>query len=96
MSLACIWYFSGRFKTGTETIYNLILHCVCAGGMQDIFEMMMGGGGGRGGRPRDRKSEDVVHKLQVSLDELYNGAVKCVGACLQCQQCTSMIHTVEP
>lgn len=48
------------------------------GGMADIFEMMMGGGGGGRGRgpPRERKSEDVAHKLQVSLEELYTGATK--------------------
>ncbi|PNH11245.1 Chaperone protein dnaJ 2 [Tetrabaena socialis] len=48
------------------------------GGMSDIFEQMfgMGGGGGRGGRQRERKSEDVVHKLQVSLEDLYSGATK--------------------
>lgn len=47
-----------------------------SGGMADIFDMFMGGGGrGRGG-PRERKSEDVVHKLQVSLEELYTGATK--------------------
>lgn len=46
------------------------------GGMADLFEMMMGGGGrGRGGQ-RERKSEDVVHKLQVSLEDLYTGATK--------------------
>lgn len=46
------------------------------GGMADIFDMFMGGGGGRRGQPRDRKSEDVVHKLQVSLEEMYNGGTK--------------------
>lgn len=46
------------------------------GGMADIFDMFMGGGGrGRGG-PRERKSEDVMHKLAVSLEELYNGGTK--------------------
>lgn len=47
------------------------------GGMADIFDMFMGGGGrgGRGG-PRERKSEDVMHKLAVSLEELYNGTTK--------------------
>jgi DnaJ family protein A protein 2 len=46
------------------------------GGMADIFDMFMGGGGGRRGAPRERRSEDVVHKLAVSLEDLYNGATK--------------------
>ena len=50
------------------------------GGMGDIFDMFMGGGRGGGGRSqRERKSEDVVHKLAVSLEELYNGGTKWVG-----------------
>eukprot|EP00199_Chlamydomonas_sp_CCMP681_P000879 CAMPEP_0119104064 /NCGR_PEP_ID=MMETSP1180-20130426/2374_1 /TAXON_ID=3052 ORGANISM="Chlamydomonas cf sp, Strain CCMP681" /NCGR_SAMPLE_ID=MMETSP1180 /ASSEMBLY_ACC=CAM_ASM_000741 /LENGTH=447 /DNA_ID=CAMNT_0007088733 /DNA_START=11 /DNA_END=1354 /DNA_ORIENTATION=- len=61
------------------------------GGMADIFEMMMGGGGGggRGGRQRERKSEDVVHKLQVTLEELYNGAQKKLSLSrnLPCDSC---------
>lgn len=48
----------------------------------DIFEAMFGGnpfgpggpGGGRG--RRQRKGEDVVHALKVSLEELYNGTTK--------------------
>jgi len=48
----------------------------------DIFEQMFGGnpfGGSRGGggqRQRQRKGEDVVHGLKVSLEELYNGVTK--------------------
>lgn len=45
------------------------------GGMADIFDLFGGGGGGRG-RQRERRSEDVVHKLVVSLEELYSGATK--------------------
>ncbi|EFJ49194.1 molecular chaperone [Volvox carteri f. nagariensis] len=45
------------------------------GGMSDLFEQMFGMGGGRG-RQRERKSEDVVHKLQVPLEDLYKGAIK--------------------
>lgn len=49
----------------------------------DIFEAMFGGnpfggaGGGRGGgRSRVRKGEDVVHALNVGLEDLYNGVTK--------------------
>ena len=52
----------------------------------DIFEAMFGGnpfgpggGGGRGGSgrgSRQRKGEDVVHGLKLSLEELYNGTTK--------------------
>lgn len=44
------------------------------GGMADIFDLF--GGGGRGRAPRERKSDDVRHNLQVSLEELYNGVTK--------------------
>jgi DnaJ-class molecular chaperone len=55
-----------------------------SGGMGDIFDMFMGGHGGGGGRSRQRekKSEDVQHKLTVSLEELFLGATKYVGALL--------------
>jgi hypothetical protein len=69
----------------------LLLLCVCAqygeealkegmgggggpGSMADLFDLF-GGGGGRG-RARERKSDDVHHKLQVSLEEMYNGVTK--------------------
>ncbi len=45
------------------------------GGMADIFDMFMGGGGG-GRKQREKRSEDVVHKLSASLVELYSGATK--------------------
>ncbi len=46
------------------------------GGMADIFDMFMGGGGrGRSGT-RERKSEDVLHKLSVSLEDMYNGTTR--------------------
>lgn len=44
------------------------------GGMADIFDLF--GGGGRGRSQRERKSDDVRHNLQVSLEELYNGVTK--------------------
>lgn len=44
----------------------------------DIFDMFFGGGfGGRGrGRGRERKGQDVMHQLSVSLEELYKGTVR--------------------
>uniref|UniRef100_A0A7S3BC33 Uncharacterized protein n=1 Tax=Prasinoderma singulare TaxID=676789 RepID=A0A7S3BC33_9VIRI len=46
----------------------------------DIFEAMFGGGmGGMGGSSRgrrQRRGEDVVHQLKMSLEDLYNGVTK--------------------
>lgn len=41
----------------------------------DLFDMFFGGGFG-GGRQRERKGKDLVHQMQVSLEEIYNGAVR--------------------
>jgi len=38
----------------------------------DIFDMFFGGGGGGRGR-RERRGKDVVHQMNVTLKELYNG-----------------------
>ena len=53
------------------------------GGMdpQDLFSQLFGGGGGffggaggRGGRPSGpRKGKDLVHRIKVSLEDLYKG-----------------------
>jgi DnaJ-class molecular chaperone len=45
------------------------------GSMADLFGELFGGGG-RGGRARERRSEDVVHKLQVALEDVYTGTTK--------------------
>lgn len=43
----------------------------------DIFDMFFGGGfGTRGGPRRERKGQDVIHQLSVSLEELYKGTVR--------------------
>jgi DnaJ family protein A protein 2 len=49
----------------------------------DIFESFFGGGGGQSfgggssrGNRRQRRGEDVVHPLKVSLEDLYNGTSK--------------------
>ena len=43
----------------------------------DIFNMMFGGGmGGMGGGRQSNKTKPMVHKLGVTLEELYNGKVR--------------------
>lgn len=47
----------------------------------DIFNMFFRGGGGGGGHPfgggrQESRGKDLVHQLAVSLEELYNGAVR--------------------
>lgn len=43
----------------------------------DIFDMFFGGGGGRRRGPGEKaRGKDTVHQLKVSLEELYNGAVR--------------------
>ncbi|KAG1668475.1 hypothetical protein FOA52_005248 [Chlamydomonas sp. UWO 241] len=62
------------------------------GSMNDIFDMFTGGGGGggRGRSQRERKSEDVSHKLAVTLDDLYNGTTKKLSLSrnLPCSPCS--------
>ena len=43
------------------------------GGMADIFDIF-GGGGSR--RRQEPKGDDIVHKLQVKLEDLYKGATR--------------------
>lgn len=44
---------------------------------RDIFDMFFGGGlGGRSGRRREHRGQDVIHQLSVSLEELYKGTVR--------------------
>jgi DnaJ family protein A protein 2 len=57
------------------------------GGHGDIFNAMFGGGGGQRG---PRKGKDVLFKLKVSLDDLYNGGQKTLRltknvVCVGCQ-----------
>ena len=51
------------------------------GGMSDIFDILSGGGGRGGGRQRERRGENVVHRLKVSLEEVYNGGTRSGLAC---------------
>ncbi|XP_023349567.1 dnaJ homolog subfamily A member 1 [Eurytemora carolleeae] len=55
----------------------------------DMFNMMFGGGmGGNGGR-QSNKTKPMIHKLSVSLEELYNGKVRKLAASrdIQCTDC---------
>nr|XP_039267326.1 dnaJ homolog subfamily A member 1-like [Styela clava] len=40
----------------------------------DVFNMYFGGGGGRRNQPT--RGKDIVHRLQVSLEDMYNGATR--------------------
>lgn len=42
----------------------------------DIFDMFFGGGLGGGRQRRERRGGNLIHKLSVSLEELYKGAVR--------------------
>eukprot|EP01023_Acetabularia_acetabulum_P045968 TRINITY_DN4691_c0_g1_i1.p1 TRINITY_DN4691_c0_g1~~TRINITY_DN4691_c0_g1_i1.p1 ORF type:complete len:466 (-),score=78.28 TRINITY_DN4691_c0_g1_i1:575-1843(-) len=57
------------------------------GGVSDLFEGIFGGMGGRSRKPQ--KSEDVVHKIKVSLKELYNGNTRKLSLTRQirCKTC---------
>lgn len=52
----------------------------------DIFNMFFGGGGRREGK---RKMKDIVHQLEVKLEELYNGATRklAVNRTIICEKC---------
>ncbi len=58
----------------------------------DIFDMFFGMGGG-GRRRGPSKGKDVIHQLSVSLEDLYNGAVRKLA--LQknviCAKCEGML-----
>jgi hypothetical protein len=66
--LACVQYGEDAIKEG--------MGGGGGGGGMDIFDLFTGGGGRRGGQTRERKSEDVVHQLAVSLEDLYTGTTK--------------------
>ena len=46
-------------------------------GMEDLFSMFTGSMGGRRGAPRERRGENVVHRLKVGLEEMYIGSTRC-------------------
>ena len=57
------------------------------GGMADIFEMMTGQ---RRGAPRERRGEDIVHKLKCTLAEMYNGSTRklALNRKMVCKKCS--------
>ncbi|KAL3133035.1 hypothetical protein ABBQ38_006941 [Trebouxia sp. C0009 RCD-2024] len=58
------------------------------GGMGDIFDILSGGG--RRQQPRERRGENVVHRLKVSLEEMYSGAVRKLSLSrnIKCDTCS--------
>lgn len=60
------------------------------GGGADIFDLFGMGGMGRRPSQRERRSEDVVHKLKVSLEELYKGGTRKLQMTrnIKCEKCT--------
>jgi len=62
------------------------------GGMGDIFSQFFGGGGMGGGRRRrdDHRTEDVVHELGCTLQDLYNGKTKklSINRKVNCDDCS--------
>ena len=59
--------------------------------MSDLFDILSGGGGRRASQRQERRGDNVVHRLKVTLDEMYNGASRCSlcsgqveAACLIC------------
>ena len=58
------------------------------GGMGDIFDMLSGGG--RRQQPRERRGENVVHRLKVSLEEMYSGGVRKLSLSrnIKCDTCS--------
>ncbi|CAG0895753.1 unnamed protein product [Darwinula stevensoni] len=64
----------------------------------DIFDMFFGGGFSRARRPR--RGKDVVHQLSVSLEELYNGAVRKLALaknviCDKCEALCGLQKTIQ-
>jgi DnaJ family protein A protein 2 len=58
------------------------------GGAADIFDLF--GMGGRRGPPRERRAEDVVHRMKVGLDDLYKGSTRKLQMTrnIKCPDCT--------
>jgi len=74
----------GGAETRQLIIFLLATLCPAGGGggahsAEEMFSMLFGGGGPRRGPQGPRKTEDTIHPLKVSLEDLYVGkAVKAV------------------
>ncbi len=60
------------------------------GGGADIFDLFGMGRGGRGA-PRQRKSEDTVHRLKVNLQDMYKGSTRKLQSTrrIKCPECNA-------
>ncbi|KAK9832397.1 hypothetical protein WJX74_008846 [Apatococcus lobatus] len=58
------------------------------GGMADIFDLFGGGGGGRR-QTRERRGDNVTHRLKTSLEEMYTGALRKLSLTrsIKCESC---------
>jgi len=58
------------------------------GGMADIFDLFGGGGGAR--RRPEPKGDDIVHRLQVKLEDLYKGTTRklALNRMVKCDACS--------
>ena len=62
----------------------------------DIFNMFFGGGS-FGGSRRDNRGKNLIHQLAVSLEELYNGAVRklALHKNIICDKCEGKLKVVS-
>jgi len=60
------------------------------GGAADIFDLFGMGGGRSRGPPRERRAEDVIHRMKVGLDDLYKGSTRKLQMTrnIKCPECT--------
>ncbi|WP_135302315.1 molecular chaperone DnaJ [Haloarcula amylovorans] len=65
--------------------------------MQDIFDQFFGGGGRGGGGNRPRQGQDLQTRLEIDLEEAYNGATKqlTVTRPETCEDCDGKGHPPE-
>ncbi|KAK9803693.1 hypothetical protein WJX73_001266 [Symbiochloris irregularis] len=59
------------------------------GGVSDLFDILSGGGGRRR-QTRERRGDDVVHRLKVSLEEMYSGSTRKLSLArnIKCETCS--------